>query len=372
MKLPTLRSRKRATPPAEARLAAFEEVEPGEGGAPEMPSAPISDVGVDYGVEPDTGDRGTTTGTETLNLEVALLSIAAVDEIGAEIARKAAGALTKADLKGVVLATPDLLAVLRLRASLVDQLTALEGIVVSALDAPDVEHVDAAAFGLPAATLAVQGVRKAAQSASNALSVFAVSTRYSGRKDTVRQVTLDAALAKHLSQGGVTVQTPLYALPEPQADGFVARALDLQRKCRVAIAAGTAPPEVMAAGQSVDAIVAAVFGTNADQASDPAARLAQQMMMADSIAASVEEGFGILFADLTVTGGSYRTRRWIFNFLTGSDGLSYSGGAAATFFLFGRDQKSALASDTIFFATPHDRFARTPGRHRATNIEPRS
>ncbi len=92
-------------------------------------------------------------------------------------------------------------------------------------------------------------------------------------------------------------------------------------------------------------------------------------MLADSIAAAGEEGYAALFAELTVTGGSYRTRRWLFNFLTGSDGLSYSGGAAATFFLFRADQQSALASDTIYYASAHERFEQPRRRHRATNIE---
>jgi hypothetical protein len=75
-----------------------------------------------------------------------------------------------------------------------------------------------------------------------------------------------------------------------------------------------------------------------------------------------------LFSEIAVSGGSYRTRRWLFNFLTGSDGLTYSGGAAVTYFLFRSDEAAALASDTLYFATPHGRFE-TPKRHyRSSNF----
>lgn len=346
---------------------------PGEGGEPPIdPMTPGDDSGVadvaEYN-EYETGSsgQGTTSGVGSLNLEVALLSIEAVDRIADAIARRAAAAVGQAGVAGVVLAGPDLMAALRLRAALLAEIGALEASVAAASEAPADD--DAAAFGVPAAALALQGVKRAAQSASGALAVFGVTARYSGRNDTVRPATLDAALAKHLARRKVAVRLPLYAMPSVGRDGFIGRALTLQQQCRQAAATGSAGPETIAAGQAVDAITAAVFGWGGDRPADPSARLAQQLILADNVAAAGDAGFAVLSAELTVSGGNYRVRRWLFNFLTGGDGLTYNGGAAATFFLFGPDGRTALASDTFYFATPHGRFDGRSTRPRSTNVD---
>lgn len=92
-------------------------------------------------------------------------------------------------------------------------------------------------------------------------------------------------------------------------------------------------------------------------------------MLADGVALAAGTDHAVLFAELTVTGGSYRARKWLFNFLTGSDGLTYNGGAAVTFFLLDPGQQGAIASDTIYFASPHRRFRDSGDRPRPTNID---
>jgi len=90
--------------------------------------------------------------------------------------------------------------------------------------------------------------------------------------------------------------------------------------------------------------------------------LAQQMMLADSIAAALTKGRSVLFAEIAFSGGSYRTRKWIFNTIFGREGLSYSGGAGVTYFLYRGEDRSTLDSDTLYFASPHGRFEHVAGR----------
>ena len=81
-------------------------------------------------------------------------------------------------------------------------------------------------------------------------------------------------------------------------------------------------------------------------------------MLADGVARGMAKGRAVLFAEIAFSGGSYRTRKWIFNFLFGRDGLTYSGGAGVTYFLFRSDDRSTLDSDTLYFAWPHGHFPR--------------
>ena len=361
--------RPRKSPDLPRRSAGFQDVVAGEGGEPVTGGGMGDDTSVavesystdDY--DPDSGTAGTTSGTGTLQLEVTLLAINAVDIIAAEIARKVAAKAAEAKLKGIVIASPEMIAILRLRAALIAEIDSLEEIVRRA------EMTGQAEFALaPAAVLAaVEKVKGVVKGAATALRTFAVTTRYSGRKDVVRQVTLDAALAKHLGGIGLKVELPQYALPGPAGDGVTARALHLQMCCRQVMASGAESPELSAAADAIDGIVAAVFGAADERATS--AKLAQQLMLADGIAGSVARGHAALFCQLTASGGSYRTRRWLFNFLTGGDGLTYNGGASVTYFLFRGGQQASLDSDTIYFATPHDRFDHpSVGRHRPTNI----
>jgi hypothetical protein len=377
VKLPRLtrtRSRSRSSSASNA-LQEYEDVVPGEGGEPATPSTIDGGIGDDYDTtDYGSNEVGTISGTGTLNLEVALLSIAAVDTVAGEVVRKVATAIEQASgIQGVVLASPGLIAAMRLRSSLMSELDAIETALTQAAQAPGMTDVDAAAFALPVATIAMQGLKQAAQSAASALTSFGVTTHYSGRKDTVRQPVLDAALAKYLARNGIAVRLPAYALPTPGPEGLIARALRLQSRCRAAQAAGAADPQITGAAQTVDAIVGAVFAIDPDRAGGSpiaAAALAQQLMLADGIALAAGDSYAVLFAELTVTGGSYRARKWILNFLTGGDGLTYNGGAAVTFFLLRPDQQATLASDTIYFASPHQRFQDSGGRARPTNIEP--
>jgi len=367
-----VRFRRRKAPPATAsRLSTFEDVEPGEGGEPATDdgSGGISTTDTAPSIDTDSydstsGGTGTTTGTGSLNLEVALLSINAVDEIAREVARRVAPLVRTEGLKGIVLSSPELLATLRLRASLNAELDLLEAIIARGSGAPKEE----ANFAVPAiAPVAAESARRVVANASAALTSFAVTTHYSGRKGTVAQKPLDAALAKHLSEQGIKVQLPVYALPKAAQAGFIARLLNLRSRCSQGSAEGEGQGGVDVGG-IIDGLVTAIFGGPPDQRSDGDARLAQRLMLADSIAAATDEGFGALFAEISASGGSYRTRRWILNFLTGKDGLTYNGGAAVTYFLFRADQTDALASDTLYFATPHGRF-RPPASHfRSDNL----
>ncbi|PXA83607.1 hypothetical protein DMC47_42955 [Nostoc sp. 3335mG] len=352
---------------------------PGEGG--ETTPATVStggtdtsydyDLGGDYDYDMYSSQQGTTSGTNTLNLEVALMSIEAADRVAEAIAARVAAALKGAGIAAIAIANPDLIAALRLRGALDTELSALEATVAAAPARPLPDDVTTAAFGAPAAAIAMQSVKRAAQSASAALTVFGVTTRYSGRKDTVRPATLDAAIAKHIATHGIGCAAPLHAVPKARTDGLLARALTLQQACRRAGAAGTAGPEIEAAGQVVDALVSAMFDVAPSAGGgqiDIAARLPQQLMLADAIADAADNGAAILSLDLAAAGGNYRARRWLLNFLIGADGLSFNGGAAVTFFLLAPDRSTVLASDTLYSATGYSRFPAATSRFSGTNI----
>lgn len=356
--------------------AAFADVESGEGGETVATGTEGADGGFGVEEEEDTAEPFDTstvsvTGTGSLQLEVALLSIDAVDKVAAGIARDVATAATKAGLAGVVIADPGLIAALRLRDTLMAELVALEAKVANAAEAAPGD-APAAEAGLvaPAAMAALSGVRRAAQTASKALSVFSVASSYSGRKNVVRPSAMTAALAKHLAGAGIAAQVPRYAVVPTTGSGFFDRLLALQLKCRDALAGGSFSTDITTASQMVDVLLQALFGTNAPDGSAPHAqgRLVQQLAEADMTAAAVAQGCGLLTVELAITGGSYRARKWILNALFGSDGLTYSGGAAATYFLLTGTQMSALASDTLYFATGHGRFHGQDTHFRPSNF----
>ncbi len=369
----------------------FSDVEAGEGGETVPPSDGSSDTaGADnpWGNSADDGPDWTPTeadnsvsGANTLNLETTLLSIDAVDKVAAAIAARVSAVSQHAGFRGVVVADPSTIAALRLRSALAGELGALEDRVANARPAEggsdsdggggDGGGGDAAAFAaVPAAAMALQGVKHAAKSIATALSVFQVTSSYSGKDKLVRSAVLVAALAKHLAASGLEAQVPHYAVMPQAGSGFVDRTLALQLKCREITLAGAGGPEVEAASQMVDVLLQALFGAGMGDGvhPEPVGRLALQLAEADIAAAALDQGYALLSAELAITGGSYRARKWILNALIGRDGLTYNGGAAVTFFLMAGDRMSALASDTIYFASGHGRFHGQATRFSPTNI----
>ena len=355
-----------------AAAPSFSDVEAGEGGESDQTlgdgsnSAPAGGYGI-ADSEPFAGDTASVTGTSSLQLEVVLLSLDAVDRVAAAIAMQVAGSVKLSGLSGVVLIDPGLIAAMRLRATLAGELAALETKVANAAPA---EGGVQAGFVVQEAADALGEVNRAAQTVGKALSVFSVSSSYSGRRDVVRPIVLTAALAKHLAAAGVEAQVPRYAVVPSTSSGFLERVLALQLKCREATVQGTYGPDLDAAAQMVDVLLQALFGTNSPDGTPPHAqgRIVQQLAEADMVAAAIAAGCGVLTVELAVTGGSYRAKKWILNALFGTDGLTYSGGAAATYFLLAGDRMAALASDTLYFASGHGKFRRGDSRFSPTNI----
>jgi hypothetical protein len=349
----------------------MEDVLPGEGGEP------LVDAGIGGGdtisVEPmdyeyGTTEVGSTTGLQGLQLEVDILSASAIDSIAAEIARRITEASAEAKLRSIIVATPEILSSLRLHAALEAEVASLElGVKKAAESAPPktVEVADETAFALPILA-AASSIPELTQKAARVLKSFAKTTAYSGRTNRAKQVLLDAALAKHLSLGKIAVEVPERSLPSGEKRGLVHRVLKLQALCQKISASGESGPELEQAATSIDAMVAALFGAAEGRA--PGGNLAQQLVLADAVSEGLRKRKGLLLSEIVFSGGSYRTRRWIFNFLFGRDGLTYSGGAGVTYFLFGPDGRSALDSDTIYFASPHGSFLQPGARLRPTNI----
>lgn len=362
----------------------FSDVVPGEGGEPDMPTnTTVAADGEDYGYAPSWDDdsmpdwsasdgSSTVAGMASLRLEVAVLAIDAVDRISSAIAERVSAVAVDAKLKGVVLVDPSALAVLRLRAALSGELGMLEARIAAAEAAS--AGSSAALLGPAVGAMALQGIKGAARSFASALSVFQVTSAVSGKKDLVRTSALFAAVAKHLRRHGVEAQVPRYAVMPPAGTGFVDRALEVQRKCRELSSTGAGGPEIDAASQLIDQLLQQLFGAGTSYSLRPEhpGRLAQQLAEADIAAAALEEGFGLLAVELALTAGSYRAKKWIFNALFGHDGLTYNGGAAATFFLLAGDRMAALASDTIYYASGHGRFRGQSTSFDATNIPGRA
>ena len=312
---------------------------------------------------------GQLTGAESMQLEVNILSAEAVDRVAASIAVRVAGKAAPAKIKSVTVVSPAMLAALRLHAALDAELRSLEAMaeqLAPAAEPGSIRTADVGAFtDLPLKV--ADTAQRVLKSASSALSVFASTTAYTGKKDSVRQNVLDAALAKHLTARGLRVDLPEHALPaNPDPKGLFARLLDLRARCgelqRMGYDAVTLQPIALA----VENLFKLAFGTETSSSGIP---LAQQLLLADGIAANPTSGHALLLVEIAFSGGSYRMRKWIFNTLFGRDGLTYSGGAGVTYFLFRADDRTTLDSDTLYFASPHGRFQhRTSQQFEPSNL----
>lgn len=344
----------------------MEDVVPGEGGEPMTGDSGI-DTGQTFGVTtfPDydfgSSEVGTTGGVHTLQLEIDILSTMAIDRVAQEIARRVEVKASQAKIHSITVASPAVIAALRLHSALEAEVSTLEAMTerLSTTTRSDLgagEVSDTTALVIPVIGTAVEGVRQAVSSAAAALRSFAVTTSYSGRSKLARQVLLDAALAKHLSLVDLEVEVPQHALPMREPGRLVARILKLQARCRQLQGLGAGGVDYGPILESVDSLVSILFGRSDSR--EAMAPVAEQLILADGVARAVGKGKALLFAEIVFSGGSYRTRRWIFNFLLGQDGLTYNGGAGVTFFLFRADEPAALDSDTIYLALPHGRFRR--------------
>ena len=302
---------------------------------------------------------GQTMGAETLQLEVDILSADAVDRIAHAIAQRVAKKAGEAAITGITVVSPATLAALRLHAILEAQVGSLEAMAEQLAPAPlpdSVETADAAFSDLPMRV--ADTAQRVAKSAAAALSVFASTTAYAGKKDSARPTVLDAALAKHLAASGLKVELPERGLPATAA-GLFTRMLNLRARCSELERQGADPIALAPVTGAADNLLKLVFAPA--EGSPPGVSLAQQMMLADSIASGLVAGRAVLFAEIAFSGGSYRTRKWIFNTLFGREGLTYSGGAGVTYFLYRGDDRSTLDSDTLYFASPHGRFEHLTG-----------
>lgn len=343
-------------------------VAPGQVMASPTSSAPASSgqpyqYSMDYSGSEQAG--GQTMGAESLQLEVDILSAEAVDRIAHAIAQRVAKKAAKAKISGITVVSPATLAALRLHAVLEAQVKSLEAMAaqLGSTAAPEsIETADAAFSDLP--LKAADMAQRVAKSAASALSVFASTVAYAGKKDSAKQVVLSAALAKHLASRDLKVELPEHALPATEP-GLFTRMLNLRAQCGELERGGADLNALVQITGAVDSLLKLVFGPA--EGSAPGASMAHQMMLADAIASGLTGGRAVLFAEIAFSGGSYRTRKWIFNTLFGREGLTYSGGAGVTYFLYRADDRSTLDSDTLYFASPHGRFEHVGSRQFQSN-----
>ena len=311
---------------------------------------------------------GQLTGAESMQLEVNILSAEAVDRVAASIAARVAAKAAPGKIKSITVVSPLMLAALRLHAALDAEVRSLQAMAEQLAPAAAPETVRTADVGaftdLPFKV--ADTAQRVLKSASSALSVFASTTAYTGKKDSVRQNVLDAALAKHLAARSLRVDLPEHALPATDPKGLFARLLDLRGRCGELERMGIDTLALQPITGAVENLFKLAFGTEASTTGMP---LAQQLLLADGIAASPTAGRALLVVEIAFSGGSYRMRKWIFNTLFGRDGLTYSGGAGVTYFLFRADDRSTLDSDTLYFASPHGRFQhRTSQQFEPSNL----
>ena len=350
------------------------DVVPGEGG--EAPMSPTGgdtgmygdpyDTDYDYGDYGDygSGGAGATHGIATLPLEVAILSNTAINQIAEGIAKRVADKVRGKDIKTVTVVSPAVIAFLRLHAALEADVSSLEAVIKTVPSTSPQGGAAPEGFAFP---ITPQKVKQAASSAIATARIFAVTTSYSGRANTARQSAVDAALAKYLAALGLNVEVPEHALPTTEPRGLIARLLALQARCQELEQSSPGVEAVSEVLSTVSNLLQVLFGTG--EAVPEGALIAQQLMLADGIARGMEKGKAVLFAEIAFSGGSYRTRKWIFNYLLGRDGLTYSGGAGVTYFLFDASDRSTLDSDTLYFASPHSRFdQKSIHRFRPTNV----
>jgi len=364
-----------AAAPEYAPASAAHDIVADEGGeqavatnTPAADNGVIGTIGDDSSDTPSLADGASVTGAETLSLEVTLLSLDAVDRVAAGIAQRVGKAIKGEAFKGVVLADPAAVNALRLRALLMGEVESLEATVASVTSAVGERE---SAFGADDVLAPLRAVRQAANLVTTTLAWFQVTSDYRGKADLVRPSALAAALAKHVSALGIEARVPKYAIAPPSGRGLVERALAVQLKCRDLQAAGIGGPQIDNAMLVVSSLLQALFGasmTAGEAAASPVAGLAQQLAEADVTAAALADGYALLTVELAIAAGSYRAKKWILNALLGRDGLTYNGGAAATFFLLASDRMTALASDTIYFATGHGQFRGPPTHFRSSNI----
>jgi hypothetical protein len=353
-----------------------DDVVSGEGGEVPMPASSgdssASAPAYESEYEPESSsDAGSTSGAGTLQLEVQILAADAVDRVADEIARRVAAKVEGTRIRSITVASPTIIAYLRLHSAIEAELVALEAMTDRVAAAAAASTSGEAGFAEVAAVEAAKAARSVVTSVSSALRNFAATTKYSGRTNVARQTVLDAALAKHLSGRKLDVEVPEHALPAIEPRGLIARMLQLQERCREIQAGGGNVDGLTPIVNSVESLLNLVFGTSDGGSASAGVPIAQQLMLADGVARGMIKGKAVLFAEIAFSGGSYRTRKWIFNFLVGSDGLTYSGGAGVTYFLFRGDDRVTLDSDTLYFASPHGRFHHeTSQRFSPTNINP--
>jgi hypothetical protein len=311
-------------------------------------------------------------GLETLNLEVSILSIAAVDKIAQEIGRRIKPIVQQRKLKGVIVADPGSIEMLRTHWALMGELAALEAQVAAAKIPDGGDGGLGAGFVDPGTVYtAARGVRAIANNVGKALRAFESTSTYQGAQVQIAKSVLHAALAKHIAASGIEAQVPRYSVTRKAGSEFIDRLLKLQRRCQTLIDGGADSTEIADISARMGSLVLSVFDTGGDRdgmADGSGSPLMQQLAEAEMFAAAVGKGFGLLTVEQTASGGSYRMRKWILNGLLGRDSLTYSGGAAVTYFLLAGDSMAALASDTIYFASGHGSFGNKYQRFSATNI----
>ncbi|HEX6661816.1 MAG TPA: hypothetical protein VF067_08115, partial [Sphingomicrobium sp.] len=338
------------------------QVTTGSGSSSSPSSSGSSSQPYQYAMDYSGSDQagGQTMGAESLQLEVDVLSAEAVDRIAHGIAQRVAKKAVEAKIHGISVISPQGLAALRLHSVLEAQVKSLEAMAQALAPQPlpdSVETSDAAFTDLPLKVADM--AQRVAKGAASALSVFASTVAYAGKKDSARQIVLDAALAKHLSAQKLKVDLPERALPTT-GPGLFTRMLDLRARCGDLQRQGADLAALAPIAGAVDNLLKLVFGPA--EGPPPGTSLAQQMTLADSIASGLVAGSAVLVVEIAFSGGSYKTRKWIFNTLFGRDGLSYSGGAGVTYFLYRGDDRSTLDSDTLYFMSPHGRFQHSAGR----------
>lgn len=330
---------------------------PMEGEAePEPQQAPADDNGRNDETDPTDGAAGgessgstvpvpTSEGGLANAVEPELLAISSIEAIGKAIAERVPGAIETTEVKRIVLADPSLLATLRLHHALLAEVERLEQQLQPG--------TDTSAFALapliPVVKTILAGAGRLGTVLKGLQPFLATEITHSARRFELQRELLQAAVANRLMSKKLEVVLPGLFPKDPAKDGLVLRCLRLAGHPKPT---DETDPKHQAA-QAAAALLEKLFAKPVD-AKLPT--LAEQLVTVQGI--PTDPGTAILVVEIALAGGNYRLKKSLWRSLLGLDGLSYSGGAAATFFLVSADDQRLLAGDVLYSTTGHTRFSR--------------
>ena len=303
-------------------------------------------------------------------MEVSLLCVEALDEIARALARKLAP-LIPTD-SHVALATPALLNKLRVHREFTVQVDLLHQQVdavlsrVSEPQAPAMEGIESMVSApqvaateaiLSAAAPVLGGIKHLNKYVGVFLKDLQINVSYTSLgKTAIPESVLKSTIAGRLLQHGIKVLLPDLCAALPQDGGaLMTRLNELWSKKQTLAAMQPKPDE---GAKAVISLIEAYFAWAMkipEGGQEPS--LLSELLAIDGIADRLAKHPAyLLLPEITVSGGSAKTRETILGKLFSGKKISYSGGIAVSFLLLDKDAITIKFSDTLYFVSGYTAF----------------